>query len=289
MNSDSQGTKISIDELRSLDETQKMSDEEIELQENIFAGIVQVNLPVYKGPLDVLCLLLRRGEIDAKKISSVEVARQVNEIIPHLAGQDIFGAGQTLYYDALLLQVKSALLSQYHLPEIQLTPPETNEVDTSSSDLSLAVTFLFQTYQQWYGMFPRGSASGDLYRPLGKVDLSTRKKLLYCYWELLNRPQPTTTILKTDITPITLRRQELIRKLPLRQKVSLQSLWKNETTLEKVLTFLTLLDLSFQQVVLLSQMDDEKDLWIERIKTPITLAESNSGEGTDQLSLAISN
>lgn len=278
---------LQIEEVKDFSEQIPSSAEEFDYQENIFAGIAQVNLPNFKGPLDVLCLLLRRGELDSKKVSPIEVSRQVHQIIPHLAGFDLLGAGTTIYYDALLLQIKSALLSKNLLPEISLVSENVEKPPTLKSDLLLGVDLLNRLFRKWYGMYPRGAASGDPFRPLAKVDPVTRKKLILFYLDLLKRPQTNVSTIQTDVVPITQRRNELLKKLPLHQKVSLQDLWKNEHILDKVLTFLTILDMSFQQIVILIQNESENDLWIKRVKTPITFESLDSSDTIEQLKLEI--
>lgn len=258
-----------------------------EPQENIFAGIVQIDLPAFKGPLDVLCLLLRRGEIDSKKISPIEVAKQVNEIIPQLAGHDLIGAGLSIYYDALLLHVKSALLGKFLIPEFSIVPDNDDTNSQTKEEFLPSVHLLTSKYKHWFGSYTRGLGAGDNYRPLLKIDTLTKQKLFYVYLELLKRQTSFSTPLPTNVISITQRRKEVINKLPLREKVSIYTVWKGEPLIEKVLTFLTLLDLSIQQVIQFIQEDEEENLWIVRLKTPLTLEVPDDKLSSEQLSLAI--
>lgn len=254
--------------------------EEPDSQESIFEGIVTIDLPAFKGPLDVLCFLLRRGEIDSRSISPLEVAQQVLSAIPLLAGRDIIGAGTSIYYDALMLEVKAALLGKIGLPEVKMVQPGEEAVEPGGErEYSEFAAFLARRYRSWIGTFPRGDAAGDYIRPLLPVTEKTRKALLQAYYELLNRPQQSVHMLASEEEPIARRREQLITRIPLHQPMTLQEVWEGESLLDKVLTFLTLLELATQQVVVIEQRDDDS-IWITRIKTPLQLVDNGFGELT---------
>ncbi len=255
-----------------------------EPQESIFEGIVQVDLPAFKGPLDVLCFLLRRGELDTKEIPPIAVAEQVFKTMPTLAGRDILGAGTSIYYDALLLEVKSALLGKIGLPEVAMVKPPEPENWTDEREHNRFATMLARRYRSWWGTFPRGLGAGDRTKPLTPVNEKTRRALLQIYRELVMRPREQIRVLPKGDEPIANRREILIHRLPLHERKELRAIWRGESLIDKVLTFLTLLELVTQQIVLIEQDEETGAIYLTRVKTPILPTE----EKTEELELPLS-
>ncbi len=250
-------------------------------QESIFEGMVNIDLPAYKGPLDVLCFLLRRGELNTKEIPPVEVVTQVNRTIPMLAGRDILGAGSSIYYDALLLEVKSALLGKIGLPEVQLVKPVEPELESETREYQDFSKLLARRYRSWWGTFPRGLSAGDRSKPLTPVNEKTRRALFQIYLELLSRPRGETRVLTPGDEPISSRREQLIHRLPLHERKTLDEIWRGESLLDKVLTFLTLLEFASQQVVIIEQDETTGEIFLTRVKTPILPVEEESEESLE--------
>ncbi len=77
------------------------------------AEIVQpypVRLPQFEGPLDLLLHLIRKNEVDLRDIPVAQICRQYHEYLVLMQELDLEVAGEFLYVEALLVQIKSALV-----------------------------------------------------------------------------------------------------------------------------------------------------------------------------------
>src|SRR5437588_2152622 len=70
----------------------------------------QVNLEVFRGPLDLLLFLVKRNEVDICDIPIAKVAEQFLEYLKVPALIDVEWAGEFLVMAATLMGIKSKLL-----------------------------------------------------------------------------------------------------------------------------------------------------------------------------------
>ena len=69
-----------------------------------------VHLPQFDGPLDLLLHLVRKDQLDLRDLPVAEVCRQYHAYIVLMTELDLEVAGEFLYVEALLLQVKSQMV-----------------------------------------------------------------------------------------------------------------------------------------------------------------------------------
>lgn len=69
-----------------------------------------VHVPQFDGPLDLLLHLIRKQEIDLRDIPVAEICRQYHAYLVLMVELDLEVAGEFLYVEALLVQIKSQLV-----------------------------------------------------------------------------------------------------------------------------------------------------------------------------------
>src|SRR5947209_2325643 len=70
----------------------------------------QVELDTYRGPLDLLLYLVKRGEVDILDIPIARVAEQFKHYLDVLALIDVERAGDFLVMASTLMEIKSKML-----------------------------------------------------------------------------------------------------------------------------------------------------------------------------------
>ena len=69
-----------------------------------------VHVPQFDGPLDLLLHLIRKEEIDLRDIPVADICRQYHDYLVLMVELDLEVAGEFLYVEALLVQIKSQLV-----------------------------------------------------------------------------------------------------------------------------------------------------------------------------------
>jgi segregation and condensation protein A len=69
-----------------------------------------VHVPQFEGPLDLLLHLIRKNEVDLRDIPVADICRQYHEYLLLMQELDLEVAGEFLYVEALLVQIKSQLV-----------------------------------------------------------------------------------------------------------------------------------------------------------------------------------
>src|SRR5438552_6286576 len=70
----------------------------------------QVDLDIFRGPLDLLLYLVKREEVDIRDIPIARVAEQFKHYLDVLALIDVERAGDFLVMAATLMEIKSRML-----------------------------------------------------------------------------------------------------------------------------------------------------------------------------------
>lgn len=69
-----------------------------------------VHVPQFDGPLDLLLHLIRKEEIDLRNIPVADICRQYHAYLVLMVELDLEVAGEFLYVEALLVQIKSQMV-----------------------------------------------------------------------------------------------------------------------------------------------------------------------------------
>ncbi len=91
----------------------------------------RIDLPIYRGPIDLLLYLVRRHELDASEVSLASVVDQYLEFIETLAELDLSDAADFLEMAATLVELKSHAV----LPNDEEEVEEKPVVDPIGKDL----------------------------------------------------------------------------------------------------------------------------------------------------------
>jgi segregation and condensation protein A len=229
-----------------------------------------VRLDNFEGPLDLLLHLIKQDAVEIWEISISRITRQYLEYLELMEALNIEIAGEFLVMAATLMRIKSQGL----LPR----PPAPGDEDEPTTEEELIQRLLayrlfkevaesLRRQQDEAGpRFPRGFVPrlpDDFVYPLAEVDLFTLVKALA---EVEARDVPPAPVHHVQLEDVRLEDQvELVlRRLEEHEgRVTFGGLFGPEPRrLELAVTFLALLELARQQVVVLMQDQPFAELWI---------------------------
>jgi segregation and condensation protein A len=142
------------------------------------ADIVQpypLRLPQFEGPMDLLLHLIRKNEVDIRNIPVAEICRQYHEYLLLMQELDLEVAGEFLYVEALLVQIKSALLLPREAEGGKGVDPRRELADRiiQYRRIKAAAEGLHVTDVERIGLWPRPSGAFEAQGPLEEeADLS---------------------------------------------------------------------------------------------------------------------
>jgi segregation and condensation protein A len=119
----------------------------------------EAKLTIFQGPLDILLLLVRRGEVDPREIPVAEVVEQFFQYLVQNPEEFLAEAGEFVALLSLLLEVKS----QYLLPHADESPVEIEyqqqerivERLLTYEQYRRAALMLEERARKWRDCFPR--------------------------------------------------------------------------------------------------------------------------------------
>ncbi len=233
-------------------------------------GDYHVRLDNFEGPLDLLLHLIKQDELEIWEISISRITRQYLEFLERMEALNIEIAGEFLVMAATLMRIKSQGL----LPR----PPAPTDEDAPTTEEELIQRLLayrlfkevaesLRQRQEGAGpRFPRGfvpELPDDFVYPLAEIDLYSLVKALA---EIETR-EPTET-LQHHVHLEDVRLEEQVA-LVLRQleehagRLTFGGLFGPEPRrIELAVTFLAVLELTRQQVIVLLQDQPFGELWI---------------------------
>lgn len=230
---------------------------------------IRVETPAFQGPLDLLLHLIERAELDITKIALAQVTEQYLAYLERLEERSPDEVSAFLVVAARLLQIKSEAL----LPR----PPRREEGEEDPGERLVEQLRLYKAFKEraaWLQQRrqaglrtfvrtappPKVPARVDLGTlTLGDLVEAARRALAIAY-------QPP---LRTVVAPpkITIRQKirDLIRALRRRGRISFQRevLRRSRSRLEVVVSFLALLELVKQRLVVAHQPELFADIEIE--------------------------
>jgi len=229
-----------------------------------------VRLDNFEGPLDLLLHLIKQDELEIWEISISRITRQYLEYLEVMEALNIEIAGDFLVMAATLMRIKSQGL----LPR----PPATGGEDELSTEEELIQRLLayrlfkevseaLRRRQDEAGpRFPRGFVPrlpDDFVYPLAEIDLFT---LVQALAQVEARDAPVPAVHSVQLEDVRLEEQValVLRRLEEQGgRTTFGSLFGPEPRrLELAVTFLALLELARQQVVILMQDQPFAELWI---------------------------
>jgi segregation and condensation protein A len=232
----------------------------------------QLDLEVFRGPIDLLWFLVRKHELDINEVALTKITEQYFDFIEVLAELDINAVGDFLEVASLLIEAKSkSLLPSNDEGEIELDhDPREDLVERLLiyKEYRDAANELDDLSQKWQKH--RTRVADDL--PPRKIDPCEQPIKEAEIWDLVsafgrvlkeNRPKKETHVYY-DETPIQVYMSNICQRLVRDQQISFTDLFvpgMHKSALVGV--FLAILELSRHHNVRVKQNDLHSELWIE--------------------------
>jgi segregation and condensation protein A len=194
----------------------------------------RVDLPVYRGPIDLLLYLVRKSELDLANLSLASVVDQYIEHLDILQSLDLTDVGDFIELASTLVEIKS----QAVLPKIVDADEEEVVIDDSETELVErllqykeirdAASVLDEMGQRWQSRYER--LSDDL--PTRSSELSDQPIVDLEIWDLVSAfgrimreagGPPTTEVIYDD-TPIHVYMQQIHARLKSEDRIALVDL-----------------------------------------------------------------
>lgn len=231
----------------------------------------RVEIPIYRGPLDLLLYLVRKHELDIVDIPIAQVTQQYLQYLDILKAMDVNSVADFLEMASTLIEIKSKLV----LPQQEAADEET--IDDPREQLverlleykrfKDAASLLDDQGRHWQRRFHR--MADDL--PPRRIDPADQPINEVELWDLvsaLNRllrdnkaVQPTNIVY--DDTPIRVHMKYVHGRIVAEEKVRFHTLFSQDATKTRIIgIFLALLELIRHYNVLAHQEDGTTDIWI---------------------------
>jgi segregation and condensation protein A len=233
----------------------------------------QVDLDIFRGPLDLLLYLVKRNEVDIIDIPIARVAEQFVEYLNVLEFVDVESAGDFLVMAATLMEIKSKML----LPR---AGDEAEEHDDARLELVRqlveykkyrdAAALLEAQAEQRLSRLPRQAyetpaETGPAEQPLHQVELWD---LVSAFGRLMRETlalQPQQIIV--DQTPIQVYMESILERLGAAGRITFSAVFTPPYSRSRLVgLFLALLELIKSGQVSAEQPEAFDEIWIVRLQ-----------------------
>jgi segregation and condensation protein A len=216
----------------------------------------EVHLKEFDGPLDLLLHLIEQAKVDIKDIFISEITNQYLSLMEELDELDMDTASEFLTMAATLVYIKSRSL----LPK----PPKEAEEEEDPEEALVRQLKEYKLFKQAGEKLNELSAGmrGVFSRLPQEYELeqATAEELFAAFMDVLNREEPESSIpeiaKKVDADKYTVRTQlvKIRAKLKEGASVTFEELFEaTSVKLEKIVTFMALLEMIARQEILLKQ------------------------------------
>ena len=235
----------------------------------------QVDLDIFRGPLDLLLYLVRRDEVDIRDIPIARVAEQFQEYLDVLALIDVELAGDFLVMASTLMEIKSKMVL-----------PRSEEAVEEEADPRLelvkqlieykkfkdAAALLEARAERQQARLPRQpvaiqSAPDPAHQPLRRVELWD---LVSAFGRLMRETaalQPPRIVI--DETPLHVHMERILQRLAERAPLTLTELFTPPHTRGRLLgLFLAALELIKGKCVVVEQPEPFGEIWVHPAPPP---------------------
>lgn len=222
------------------------------------------HLPVFEGPLDLLLYLIQKAEIEIKDIPIVLITRQYNDYLEQMRELDLDIAADYILMAATLIQIKSRML----LP-IPVNPEDGTPLEDPRAALVEQLTqyqrfkelgrFLLEREEVAMARYSRGA--GDPL-PLGQEEIAALDvdvyDLIQALQDVLKRASDgRERLIYAPEISLTACIGDILDRLSGHGSLLFTELFVRGSTIARiVVTFLALLELVKQRVVLLHQEEN---------------------------------
>ncbi|MGB9711280.1 MAG: segregation and condensation protein A [Thermodesulfovibrio sp.] len=201
--------------------------------------MIQVNLPVFEGPLDLLLHLIKQNKIDIYDIPIALITKQYLEYLELMKELDLEIASEFLVMAATLIYIKSKMLLPVQEPEEEDPRKELVEKLIEYQNFKEASKILKERYEVWSLAFSRSTSKQEEFflEELNIFDLLQALK------KILDKPQPRIYVPKETIK-VEEKIEQILNLLRFKKSIDFYELFKyNSSKLEIIVTFLALLEL----------------------------------------------
>jgi segregation and condensation protein A len=233
----------------------------------------QVDLDIFRGPLDLLLYLVRRDEVDIRDIPIARVAEQFQEYLDVLALIDVELAGDFLVMASTLMEIKSKMLlprteeaaAPVDDPRLELVKQllQYKRFKEATALLDARAEQQAQRLQRLTPAAP-ASAAAPAVRPVELWDLvSAFGRLMR---ETLALQPQTITV---DQTPLHVHMEAILARLRQEKRLPLSALFTPPLTRGRLVgLFLAVLELSKGKRVAAEQPTLFGDIWLTLAPDP---------------------
>lgn len=209
--------------------------------------ILQVALPVFEGPLDLLFYLIKQNKIDIYDIPIALITKQYLAYLDIMKELDINIASEFLLMASTLIYIKSKMLLPKPEQQDDEDDPRQELVDQliEYQQFKEASKALKERYNVWSKAYPRKTSNEEEFsiQELSIFDLLTAIKKIF------DKPAPKIYIPQETVR-VEEKIEEILNVLNLKKSVVFDELFNPRVTkLEIIVTFLALLELLRLKIV----------------------------------------
>jgi segregation and condensation protein A len=239
----------------------------------------EIDIEVFKGPLDLLLHLIKKHEMDIYDIPIAEITAQYLAALDAMQTLNLEVAGEFLVMAATLLHIKSRLL----LPRDPDPDPEEDEIDPRAELVHRLLEY--QKYREAAADLDRRAILGrDVFvrcfverelaepeeaglQPVGIFELAEALRQLAC-----EAPEPLVHEVARERLSVAERIQQLLELLTGKPAVPFAELpFGDGRREERVVTFLAVLEMVKLQMVSIMQNRRCGTLWLRAVAKPSVL------------------
>ncbi|GAB5045844.1 segregation and condensation protein A [Thermodesulfovibrio sp. TK110] len=201
--------------------------------------MIQVNLPIFEGPLDLLLHLIKQNKIDIYDIPIALITKQYLKYLELMKELDLEIASEFLVMAATLIYIKSKMLLPEQEPEEEDPRKELVEQLVEYQNFKEASKILKERYEVWSLAFSRNTSNQEEFflEELSVFDL------LQALRKIIDKPQPRIYVPKETIK-VEEKIEQILNLLKLKKSIAFYEIFENNTSrLEIIVSFLALLEL----------------------------------------------
>jgi len=227
------------------------------------SGGYKVNTNVYEGPLDLLLELIEKAELDISRLALAQVTNQFLNYLNQIQDREPDEISSFLVVATKLLQIKSSALLPHNVTDVFPSSEEEDPGDALARQL--IIYRKFKEKAKWLDMRQDAGLHSYLrlapipYKYESKIDLTniTLEDLLEVARSIFSKNsglQSIDTVVSLPKITIRDRIQTIIFLLHGTQQLLFNNIPRNKTRTEIVVSFLAMLEL-IKQNILLAQQD----------------------------------
>jgi len=231
----------------------------------------RVDLDLFSGPLDLLCYLVRKHELDILDIPIARVIEQYLEMLAVIEQIDVNAVGDFLELVSRLMEIKSRLVLPRHEEE------EEHEIEDPRHDLverlleykkyKDAANMLDQRGRQWRQQFARRASDlpdriiGPADQPIQDVELWDLVSAFGRVMRASAAAQPSS--IRSEEIPIEVYMEQIRGRLSETPRLAFDDLFDDDMTrMQLVSMFLALLELIRHKRAQVEQQDLFGAIWV---------------------------